>query len=172
MRWILTALLLLIFTQISVAPVKDQGTHLDEMLAAQEYHGRQQLMAKIDTADFDTLIFLRALHLYVENPEIVYAQAKLETGWFKSPLFLKHNNPFGMKYATKRESTAVYRARIGRIRNYAGYNHWSDAVKDVALWQQYWREQEKLQDDYYQFLQDLPYATAKRYVKTVKLMVI
>ena len=170
MRWILFLILNILFIQISVAPVITQEQVYDQRLQWQENHRVAQLKAKIDTSEFTPELLYQALVIYVQDPDIVFNQSKIESGWWTSPLFLKHNNPFGMKYAMKRETTSTYRARIGKIKNYAGYSHWSDAVKDVALWQQYWKVKGKEMDDYYKFLHDLPYATAKRYIPTLKSM--
>jgi len=170
MKYVFIILLSLLTFNVAVAPVKTQGDIYDELLLWQDQYRTKQLKIKIDTSEFSQELFYQALVLYVDCPDIVLNQARLESGWFKSPLFRIHNNPFGMKYALRRPSTASYKARIGRVRNYAGYKHWSDAVKDVALWQQYWKNKGKDQQSYYQFLQDLPYATSKHYIKTLKFM--
>lgn len=115
--------------------------------------------------------FYRAmLYAGVLYPEIVYRQAVLESGGFKSDLFILHNNPFGMKFPITRPSTVKYAASIGRIKNYAGYASWIDAVKDLKLWQNYYLSIGKLSAgmDYYNFLHNLPYATSRNYIKHVK----
>jgi len=169
LKLLLYTILILLPTR-AIAPVITDGESYDQMLKWQENHRVNQLKQKIDTADFSQELFYQALILYVDNPEIVFNQAIIESGWFGSTLFLRHNNPFGMKYAVTRESTAAYRARIGSVRNYSGYNHWSEAVKDIALWQEYWGVRAKSQEEYYSFLKHLPYATAKNYVKILKRM--
>jgi uncharacterized FlgJ-related protein len=45
------------------------------------------------------------LELNIRFPYIVYAQAQLETGEFKSKIFKENNNIFGMKVARKRPTT-------------------------------------------------------------------
>ena len=79
-----------------------------------------------------------------------------------------------MHYPYVRETTAIgwewgdYYG--GAHQKISKYKHWSDSVKDIALWQQYWKNRGKQMDDYYQFLEDLPYATATHYIKTLKSM--
>jgi hypothetical protein len=45
------------------------------------------------------------IDLNIKFPEVVYAQARLETNGFKSKIFRENNNLFGMKASTKRSST-------------------------------------------------------------------
>lgn len=68
----------------------------------------------------------------VHYPEIALAQAKIETGHFKSPIFKKLNNAFGMHYPRKRKNKVAYKKGI-----MAGYNTIEDAVIDYKLWQEY-----------------------------------
>jgi hypothetical protein len=66
----------------------------------------------------------------IVHPDVALAQAKLESGYFKSKIFIENNNLFGMKLARQRNTTAV-----GQNRNHAKYNNWQDSVKDYKLWQ-------------------------------------
>ena len=172
-KYVFIILYILFFEAVS-APVKDRDMLYDELLLWQEQVDRKNLKAKIDTADFTKELFLQALYLYVENPEIVYNQAKIETGWFKSPIFRELNNAFGMHYPYSRETTAIgwrwgdyYN---GSHQKMSEYTHWSESVKDISLWQQYWRSQGHDLGDYYGFLRDLPYATAPNYIRVLRSM--
>jgi len=165
MRCITTVLFILLFIKISVAPCIPEEQQYDQLLSWQEEHSKRQLRAKLDTADFTQELLYQALVLYVDNPDIVFAQAKLESGWFTHPRFTKYNNCLGMKPARTREHL-----QSGVWKKHATYDSWIDCVKDQAMWQQYWKSRGKQMDNYYQFLQDLPYATAKHYVRTLKLM--
>ena len=86
LRYAITISLILLF-KTSTAPVKDQGMVCDELLSWQQQVYTKNLKAKIDTADFSPELFLQALYLYVDHPEIVYRQAVVETGWFTSSVF-------------------------------------------------------------------------------------
>lgn len=64
-----------------------------------------------------------------KHPEIVLAQARLESGNFTSSIFLENNNLFGMKKAYSRPTTAV-----GEARGHAVYNSWQQSLADYALY--------------------------------------
>ena len=68
--------------------------------------------------------------LGIKHPDVVLAQAKWESGHFKSKVFQENNNLFGMKLARQRNTTAV-----GENRGHAKYDNWQDSVKDYKLWQ-------------------------------------
>jgi uncharacterized FlgJ-related protein len=67
------------------------------------------------------LILLKELN--IKNYQVVYAQAVLETGHFKSKSFKEGNNLFGMKVAKQRPTTAV-----GEYLGHAKYNSWQESV--------------------------------------------
>ena len=69
----------------------------------------------------------------IKFPEVVFAQAVLETGHFTSKLFQQANNLFGMKIPSKRETLAVGK----RKGNYAVFHDWLSSVSDYQIWQQY-----------------------------------
>jgi uncharacterized FlgJ-related protein len=66
----------------------------------------------------------------IKYPEVVFAQAVLESGHFKSTVFKSNNNLFGMKYPKVRETLAT-----GSNRGYATFYSWKDSVKDYKMWQ-------------------------------------
>ena len=66
----------------------------------------------------------------IKYPHIVLAQAKLESGNFKSKLFKNNNNMFGMKKARQRITSSQ-----GERNNYAYYRDWIDCVYDYAMYQ-------------------------------------
>ena len=158
-------ILFILFFRPATAPIKDRGLVYDELLAYQESVYIENLKVKIDTSDFSPELFFEALYVYVDNPEIVYRQAVLETGWFTHPRFTVYNNSIGMKPAKSREHL-----QSGVWKGHATYTHWSNSIKDYALWQEYWKSKGYNMGDYYGFLRDLPYATADRYIETLKLI--
>lgn len=96
-----------------------------------------------------------ALEYYnVQYPEIVYAQAILETGHFKSNLCINGNNLFGL-----------YNSRKGK---YYTFNHWVNSVEAYVKYVQY---KYKPPNDYYKFLEELPYAIDKEYINKLKRIV-
>jgi hypothetical protein len=68
--------------------------------------------------------------LKIAHPDIVMAQAIIESGNFKSKIFKENNNLFGMKMPEYRKTTA-----IGINRGHAVYRNWRESVIDYALWQ-------------------------------------
>ncbi len=69
----------------------------------------------------------------IANPEVVFAQAKLETGNFTSNIYIENNNLFGMKVPTIRPHDLV----IGKNRGHSQYKTWQDSVADYKVWQNY-----------------------------------
>jgi hypothetical protein len=68
------------------------------------------------------------LELNFKFPEIVYAQAKLETGNFTSNAFKNKNNLFGLHVARQRPTLAK------KSNNHLAYYHtWKESVIDYAL---------------------------------------
>lgn len=98
---------------------------------------------------------MEALEYYeVEHPQIVYAQAVLETGHFKSKVCLKYNNLFGL-YNSKEK-------------RYCKFKHWTESVVAYKEW-----IQKKYQppNNYYVFLEEINYASDKEYISTLKSIV-
>lgn len=60
---------------------------------------------------------------------LVLAQARLESGHFSSLVFHQNCNPFGMKQAKNRATTA-----LGTHRGHAVYANLSHAACDFVLW--------------------------------------
>lgn len=65
-------------------------------------------------------------------PDVALAQSMLETGYFKSNIFLDNNNLFGMKHPRQRPTLSK-----GPNRGHASFNNWQDSVKDYKMWQEY-----------------------------------
>ena len=90
---------------------------------------------------------------------IVYAQAMLETGYFKSDLCLNNNNLFGL-YNSKKQK-------------YYTFNHWKDCIvayKEMVQYK-YKGDSSRPSDDYYNFLSDIRYAEDPDYISKVKEIV-
>jgi uncharacterized FlgJ-related protein len=84
----------------------------------------------------------------IPHGNIVLAQAKLESGNFKSKLTKTHNNIFGLK----------------RGNSYKKYSHWTECVKDYKD-----RISSKYKGgNYYKFLNKIGYATHPEYTNILK----
>ena len=98
---------------------------------------------------------MEALEYYeVKYPQIVYAQAVLETGHFKSNVCLNYNNLFGL-YDSKNK-------------DYYKFNHWAESIVAYKEW-----IQKKYQppNNYYVFLESISYASDKEYISILKSIV-
>jgi hypothetical protein len=71
-----------------------------------------------------------AKSLGVKYIDIMVAQARIETGWYTSKIFIHNNNIFGMKLPERRHTTA-----IGSNRGHAQYISWQQSVADYKIWQ-------------------------------------
>ena len=98
-------------------------------------------------------------------PDIVMAQAKIETGHFTSKVFKENHNLFGMKLARQRSTTA-----IGEQYNHAEYTSWRQSVVDYKLWQDKVLKKVKSRRAYLRYLHK-HYATNKQYVTLIKKMI-
>lgn len=101
----------------------------------------------------------------IMHPEIVYAQAKIESGNFKSHIFREGNNLFGMKLATSRPTTA-----IGEISGHALYQNWMQSVIDYALYQSAYLRKLKSKDNYLDYLHQ-NYASDKTYISKINKII-
>ena len=90
----------------------------------------------------------------VDFPEIVTAQAILETGHFKSYACLQQNNLFGL-----RDNKGTYMS----------FPHWTDAVAAYKKYIQ--RYNHPVPEDYYAYLQELGYAEDPQYIDKLKQIV-
>lgn len=98
---------------------------------------------------------MEALIYYeVQHPQIVYAQAVLETGHFKSDLCLNDNNLFGL-YNSKKH-------------RYYTFAHWKDCVIAYKVFIQ---RRYKPPENYYKFLQRIGYAGDPNYISKLKKVV-
>lgn len=88
------------------------------------------------------------IYFDVKHADIVYAQALLETGHFKSYNCLHRNNLFGL-YNSKTKS-------------YYTFNHWTESVIAYKLWIQ---NRYKEGEDYLLFLNRIGYAEEPLYNK-------
>lgn len=96
----------------------------------------------------------------IEHPEIVFIQAKIESGNFKSNIFKEGNNLFGMKVAKQRITTA-----IGKIRGHAAYSSWKHSVLDYKFMQDKYGKG-KTQKEYLAYL--TRYAQDPNYINKIK----
>lgn len=128
---------------------------------------KQRVLEEINTlenSEFSIKNLVKYLKLkQVNHSKIIIKQAILESGWFKSMLFKKGNNLFGMKVPKIRNTLA-----IGSLYGHAKYKHWTDSVKDYLIWQTYCLAKIKNIDNYYTFLNSVGYAEDSQYIHILK----
>lgn len=92
----------------------------------------------------------------MQEIDIIYAQAILESGYFKSKHCVDHNNLFGL-YNSKKHK-------------YYSFNHWTESVIAYKKWIY---NKYKHNKSYYTFLENLGYCGSdkKRYTKILKQIV-
>jgi flagellum-specific peptidoglycan hydrolase FlgJ len=105
------------------------------------------------------------VELNVKFPDIVYAQARLESNGFKSRIFLENNNMFGMKQSTRRSST-----NKGEQYGHAYYDTWRESVLDYALWQCKYLSQITTRAEYLEYLKNNYAQDPNYYNKLIKII--
>jgi uncharacterized FlgJ-related protein len=124
--------LILIFLLLVITPAKDSATHLG--------------------------VYNEILEQGLEFPDIVFAQAVLESGGFTSRLTQKNNNIFGMRNPMKRRTTSV-----GSYHGYAIYESWRESIQDYFLFQKMLFTSHKFTRSSYLDYLDKYYSTSKGY---------
>lgn len=109
-------------------------------------------------------LYKTILDMDIMFPDIVFAQAVIESGNFTSKLTKVNNNIFGMRLPKRRETTAVGESKSG----YAIYCSWIDSVKDYLHWQNYFMKGKEMSREEYLSLLDRVYAEDERYVSVIR----
>ena len=101
-------------------------------------------------------------NLNIKHPHIVLAQAKLESGNYKSKIFKQNHNLFGMRQAQVRVNTAK-----GTSLNHAYYENWRESVYDYAFYQCRYLSDARTEQEYFAAL-DASYAEASKYSEVLR----
>lgn len=99
--------------------------------------------------------------LNVKYPDIVYAQARLESGNFNSSVFKLNNNLFGMTTIGNRPTTS-----IGNRYGFAYFNTWRDSVLDYVIYQCLYLKNKSYEE--YLYYLDTVYAEDPNYINKIK----
>jgi uncharacterized FlgJ-related protein len=105
------------------------------------------------------------LELNIRFPHIVYAQALLESGEFKSHIFKENSNFFGMKQAKQRPTT-----NKGTENGHAYFANWRDCVVDYAFYQAAYLNDLRSESEYFEYLGQ-NYAEDPMYVSKLKKII-
>lgn len=136
---------LAIFIIVIIIPVGSIIIHNNNIKNEREIIDEKQEIIKEISFEIELYEYIKSLN--IAHPEIVLAQAKIESGNFKSSLFLQHNNLFGMKLPRKRATVATGKTPSG----FAKYKSWQYSVIDYALYQTY-SAKNLTEEDYIKFL--------------------
>lgn len=118
---------------------------------------KQEYVEAVDTSFLqteelnDSILYLALLHYEVKHPKKVLAQAKLETGNYTSKHCIKGNNLFGLYNSKKKK--------------YFQFNHWSESIEAYKDMIEY---KHRDNEDYYEFLVRISYASDPNYISKVK----
>ena len=129
------------------------------------YFRKVTIIKKQDSFNQDKLVLMMK-ELNVKFPWIPMAQSMVETGHWKSNIFVENNNLFGMKEARVRVHTST-----GTQYGHAYYPNWKESVYDYAFYQCRYLSTLHTEKEYYSYLSK-SYAEANNYVDILKSMVI
>ena len=121
--WYLLLIVLLLGGMLNVSPKQI------DLEVPDEEELQQQVIEQIS---FEDSVYTYIIELNIKHPDVVLKQAKIESGNFKSKVFLENNNMFGFKKVFKRANT-----QVDTNRGYAVYDSWQECVIDYALYQTY-----------------------------------
>ena len=124
----------------------------------------KEVLLKTNNSFSKEKLFLEIDRYSFKYPDIVKAQAILESGHFKSPVFLQNNNMFGMRKAMVRITTAE-----GSNLNHAYYVDWKYCVADRALYEAQYLSK-LTREEYFSYL-DQTYAEGEGYSKLLKQII-
>jgi uncharacterized FlgJ-related protein len=111
--------------------------------------------------------FIKTLNL--QHPDIVYAQAMLETGNLTSSLLKTNSNLFGMKVPSSRAKVSVKNKSQYSYFERTTLEGWQMSVIDYALWQSRYANY-KSKDEYFKYLSK-HYAEDPDYVDKLKKII-
>jgi hypothetical protein len=170
----ITIILVLIFTTIGACIIginlTKENYRLNKLiyLKNNEINNLDGIIEIINESESFDEINLRLIleGLNIKFIDIAIAQSKLETGNYKSDIFLETGNLFGMKPARLRPYT-----HYGEHRGHADYKgSWKLSVIDYALWQAREAKNVKTEEQYY-FLLSKMYAEDPDYINKLKNIV-
>lgn len=114
----------------------------------------------------EELVYFEILSQNIEYPDIVFAQAILESGYMSSTIYLENNNLFGMRFPERRPTVALYPNK-----GYSLYECWIKSIEDYKIFQDFlFRKRKKTRDEYFDYLSRL-YAEDSNYVFFVKKII-
>lgn len=108
-------------------------------------------------------LYEHILESKIKFPDIVLAQAIIESGHFTSDVFNENNNLFGMKIPYVRKTLGIRKNNS----RYAYYQDWKQSVDDYKLWQDFVLGDKNITKEEYLHLLKRIYAEDRNYTKKI-----
>ena len=121
----------------------------NEIKKLKEYDAQEEMILIKNGDKFSEeklILFLKELN--VKFPEIIYAQARLESNSFQSSVFIENTNMFGM-----RESNFRPNLQIGLQNTYGVYHSWRQCVEDYVMFYCCYLRELKTKEQYYDYIE-------------------
>lgn len=158
-----TALLISIGIIIGIGIPKEKGKHIP---ICPILIGDTIKKESLDTLEYEEELLVLLKKYKIQNPLIVLAQAKLESGNFTSNLFLKYHNFVNMKIPGQRPTSGTNSPN----HNYSEYEDLNHGVLDYAIWQSSYARNLN-EEQYYSRLVELGFAEDTMYIHKLRPIV-
>lgn len=113
----------------------------------------------------DSILYDYIVEIKAWYPDILLAQAKIESGSYSSTVFKKANNLYGMKQVNSR-----FHCQTSSFNSYGGYDSWKLSVLDRVLWDMFIFDSIKPEREVY--LRALRnYAESETYVQAIQKVI-
>lgn len=132
------------------------------MITLEQEIGHYMLQPNSEVNDSILYEFLKSNGVWF--PEILLAQAKLESGNYSSSIYKRNNNLYGMKECSKRQTT-----QTSIKSGYGVYNNWQLSVLDRILWDTFIFKEQPTEDEYLKTLKS--YVQDSGYITKIKSMI-
>ena len=150
-----TSILLIIFSLCSPYATNNTGIFKEQSRVSEALNRKENEQILNSLAD-SIKHFIKQTK--IAHADIVYRQAVLETGNFKSDIFRNNNNLFGMRGVKALPTTQIGICEKG----YGIYESWQMSIFDYAIWQA-WSGKRLKRDEYLELLGRI-YAADSLYV--------
>jgi len=154
------------FKQVYAPNLSTYQIHCKEVTKERIIRLDELLTAEFSESNLRELLML----LDAPSPDIIVKQSKLETGWYKSKLFVYHNSLFGMHYPRLRDTYSDRYTIADNGSKCASYGSWQASVLDLLIFFEYCESFGYSTANYYKFLVDVGYCEKDIYINILKKM--
>lgn len=141
----LCAFLIAVSVSISLFGIKFEFNRINKKLDSIQSDTKHiERLVQQEESINDSILYDYLSQINIMYPDIVLAQAKLESANYTSSVYQSNKNLFGMKFASKRATLGKTAKEMNELdngisdRNKNGYSHytsWRESVLDYALFQ-------------------------------------